>query len=142
MPTLNTVFYSFCCHTITVAMVTSWLYLVFWAFVSALCSTMPLIGSPAASVIYSYITGWGVAEWINEIVLYNVKHCFYLVGMVLGQHRYICLLLLPNTFFYNPLPPTFCILHNILFISVDELNDTIAANLSDTEFYGGELWWL
>lgn len=33
-----------------------------------------------------------------------------------------------------------CILHNILFISVDELNDTIAANLSDTEFYSGELW--
>lgn len=35
-----------------------------------------------------------------------------------------------------------CPLHDILFISVDELNETIAANLSDTEFYGGELQWL
>ena len=51
--------------------------------------------------------------------------------------------LLPSTFiffFYDSLSPSFCILHNILFISVDELNDTIAANLSDTEFYGGEFW--
>lgn len=34
-----------------------------------------------------------------------------------------------------------CFLHDILFISVDSLNDTIAANLSDTDIYGGELYW-
>lgn len=61
--------------------------------------------------------------------------------MALGQHSSIHLLLLPSDFFfYNTFFSTFCFLHNILFISVDELNDTIAANLSDTEFYGGELW--
>lgn len=45
-------------------------------------------------------------------------------------------------FFVQYLLPYFLHLHNVLFISVDELNDTIAANLSDTEVYGGELWWL
>ena len=140
MPTLNTVFYSFCCHYHG-----NFLNLL---SVLSICECFMLHDAfNWESCCFSYIFTYywlGVAEWINEIVLYNVKHCFYLVGMVLGQHRYICLLLLPNTFFffYNPLLPTFCILHDILFISVDELNDTIAANLSDTEFYGGELWWL
>lgn len=46
----------------------------------------------------------------------------------------------PVFFLAIPSPLLFYILHNILFISVDELNDTIAANLSDTEVYGGELW--
>lgn len=41
---------------------------------------------------------------------------------------------------FDPSPLFLCPLHDILSISVDELNDTIAANLSDTEFYGGELW--
>lgn len=60
--------------------------------------------------------------------------------MALDQHSWMCLLSLPSIFSCNTFSPTFYILHNILFISVDELNDTIAANLSDTEVYGGELW--
>ena len=61
--------------------------------------------------------------------------------MALGQHGGLCFVAQYFFFFfYNSLSTSFCSLHNILFISVDELNDTIAANLSDTEFYGGEFW--
>lgn len=31
-----------------------------------------------------------------------------------------------------------CILHCVLFISVDSLNETMSANMSDSDFYGGE----
>lgn len=76
---------------------------------------------------------------MKKLVVYNVKPCFYLVEMAFGQHScihlYFCCPIL-----FEPSLQLLCILHNILFISVDELNDTIAANLSDTDFYGGELW--
>ena len=66
--------------------------------------------------------------------MYNVKHSS--VGEDGPWYVCFCCPVLSCTI---PLP--YCLhLHNVLFISVDELNDTIAANLNDTEVYGGELW--
>lgn len=103
----------------------------------ALCTTMPLIGSPAALVICSHIPDWG---WLSELKSQSCKALFLVGRGSTWSAQLFMFAFVAQYFFLRSFSPTFCILHNILFISVDELNDTIAANLNDTEFYGGELW--